>query len=213
MDNMTCEATDASDAFRTIRVHSNCPCSGHAWSRAVTTTRRYIRRRESATGPAALGGTALRTSTRIVWLTAAILAVYVGVIVHDGPIEGGETFPFFRWELFSRVPATQGSAYNVRLVEVNGKDLDPPVYFADAGAYISSSKAPEALNVMQELGRWTESDDSARAAYARSLFETRFFGELESVRYELVLQRYDILERLDCECFLAERTVATYSRS
>jgi len=153
----------------------------------------------------------LRRTTRLVLATAAILIVYLGIMVQNGPRNGVERFPFFRWELFSRIPTRERESYSIRLTEVNGKALKAPVYFEDADGLVAERRSPSAYQTLQQLGRFTDAKDEMRAAFARQVLETRFMPEITEGRYEVVRRRFDILERLECSCFITETVIGEQS--
>jgi hypothetical protein len=148
---------------------------------------------------------------RIVAATVAVMAGYLGVLVVNGPRNADEALPFFNWSLFSRVPAREGTHYSIRLVEVDGSELDEPVYFDEASDIVSTSGLPEASTVMQDLGRAMEDGDEAAVDAARERLESRFLAELDSATYEVVRRRFDIVERLDCSCYLEETVLGELS--
>jgi len=131
-------------------------------------------------------------------------AVFVQVTEHRA---SPERFPFFKWELFSRVPRSQQEDYGVRFVEVDGQPVDPPVYFEQADEFLSTSRSPDAQSTIRNIGRAVEHDQPVLLTDNRALFEGRHLQELESATYEVVKRRYDLVERVDCIGCFEEETV------
>jgi hypothetical protein len=146
-----------------------------------------------------------RGSQRIVAATLAVMVAYLGVIgIRRGE---DELLPFFTWSLFSRVPEREAVHYSIRLVEVDGRTLDPPVYFDEASALLATTQLPEANTTLQDLGRAVEAGDEDAVDAARSTLESRFLNELDSATYEVVRRRFDIVDRVECDCFVEETTL------
>jgi hypothetical protein len=139
-----------------------------------------------------------------------VMVLYLGVVAFNGPRKTLEIFPFFNWELFSRVPQAQRDDFNVRLVKVNGERLAQPLYFDHASKYLSLSWSPDAYILMQTIGKQTEAGQAFQAASARAIFETRFLGDLHTATYQLVRHHFKILDRVKCDCFVSEVVLGTY---
>lgn len=152
-----------------------------------------------------------RGATRVVAATFAVMVGYFGVLVLNGPRNSTEVLPFFNWSLFSRVPATEQVHYSIRLVVVDGEAIDPPVYFDEAEDILSTSKLPEANEVLQDLGAAAAAGDDVAVAEIQTLLESRFLNGLDSATYEVVRRRYDIVDRIECRCFLEETVLAERS--
>lgn len=152
----------------------------------------------------------MRRSTRLVLCMAAVLAVYGAIVVQNGLRAPRERFPFFKWELFSRIPAPQRDSYSIRLIEVNGEKLDKPVYFEDAKGIIGASKSPEGYQTLQHFGSAVEHGQFLRIANTKEILESRFMPELTQARYELVRRHFDLLERTECHCFISEKVIGEY---
>jgi hypothetical protein len=154
-------------------------------------------------------GRALRHSRAAVRILVGVLVVYLAVVAVNGPRNSTEIFPFFNWELFSRVPPAERESYSIRLVAVNGQAIEP-VYFEKARRYLSTTAIPDAATLLQRIGLSVARGDDARADSQRRLFESRFLAELHSAQYELVRRRYSVLDRLECDCFTEETVVRRY---
>lgn len=151
-----------------------------------------------------------RRTTIHLMLTAGLIAVYSAVLLWTGPTSITETFPVFNWQLFSKVPHPVSTSYGVRILEVDGVPLDPPRYFEEAGDLFPNAKAPEAPTAAKAWGQHVQAGRLPEAAYVEELYEARFFSAVESVRYELVVRRYDVVERVECSCFLSEEVIGEF---
>jgi hypothetical protein len=137
-----------------------------------------------------------------------IAAVCVLLLVHSGVVlwlarsrDESEVFPLFKWDLFSAAPLPDSRDFTIRLVEVNGVVLDEPVYFSEAREYVSTARNQDAPIVFNGLGKALEDDALLRQAASLELVNGRFLAELSSARYEVVRRHYNVLERIECDCF------------
>jgi hypothetical protein len=142
--------------------------------------------------------------------TTVALVAYVAVLLFGVAVGQREVFPFFRWDLFARVPAAVSTDYSVRLVAVDGEPLPRPVWFEDAHRYLSRAGSVDAKRLMWTLGEAVEDERTESAASARRLLETTYLADAPSVDYELVHRRFDPVERMDCRCFEEERVIGRY---
>lgn len=133
----------------------------------------------------------LRDTQRVL---VAALAVYLAVAVCRELQPGrSEIFPFASWSLFSLVP-NETSDFSLRVLELDGRALDPPPYLEDAWAILPQAANHVARNAVDRLGRAVVADDEAGAAATRRTLESLHLGSHRIV-YELVRRRYDPLER------------------
>lgn len=153
----------------------------------------------------------MRRTTIHLALTVAVLVVYSGVLLWVGPTSHVEQFPFFKWQLFSKVPSEINTSYGVRLLEVDGQELDPPRYFEKSDDLFGNrARSPEAATLLKSWGGHLEAFRPLRAEASRELFETRFLQSATTVHYEVVKRRYDIIERVECDCFVSEEVIGEY---
>jgi hypothetical protein len=119
-----------------------------------------------------------------------------------------EIFPVFRWDLFAKTPNPVRVDSSVRLLELDGRALSPPVYLEEAGIVVEGAAA-QARSGMERLARAVRNEEEGLEPL-RARFEMTYLGGYQSGRYELVQRRYDILERRTCECYLAEVVLAEF---
>ena len=110
------------------------------------------------------------------------------------------------------MPNAEQEDYGIRFVEVDGRPVDPPVYFEEADELISTSHSPVAQSTIRNIGRAVEQDRPGVLAENRALFEGRHLQELDSATYEVVKRRYDLIERVDCiDCFEDETVLDEFT--
>lgn len=159
----------------------------------------------------------MRRVERLARLLAAFLILYGLVVVIPpavatvrGEARPSERFPFFAWSLFSEVPPAERARYGLRFLSIDGEVLDPPLYFEEADGLIQNNKAPAAQMVIGRLGKAVEQSNPAFVASQRWLIESTHLQEVESAEYEIVYTRSDIIDRIECGCFLEETPVARF---
>ena len=103
-----------------------------------------------------------------------------------------EIFPFFGWSLFSNVP-NESSRYTILIEEHNGQAIDPPVVFLKAPEAIVTGNRNIGRKVINKLGRAKTRDRKGKVKRYRRLLESNYLQG--RVRYELVYERYDPLEK------------------
>ena len=148
---------------------------------------------------------------RIEWLArgALVFLLVYGVIIGIAS-RSQETFPFFSWDLFSRVP-DEGADYTVRINEAAGMPGPLPVYFEDANLQLGAQEI-QGYRALQAMGKSLEEGDDMRSTVLRENFESTYLSRLSRVRYELVRRTYDIRKRVDCRtCFTGVSVIGTYT--
>ena len=156
----------------------------------------------------------MRRTRRLAWLVVGILGVYSfflaqGVYAYSQERGARETFPFFIWDLFSRVPQPDQVSYGMRLTEMDGTRLDEPVYYEETTLPTHQSSAAQGM--IGTIGGAFESGDGDRVDRYRTIWESRYLQPLTSARYELVRREYDVEERHDCGCYRREVVVAEFT--
>jgi hypothetical protein len=149
----------------------------------------------------------LRRSEWLVRLSLVFLLLYGAIAISD---RGHEKFPFFAWDLFTKVPQQQSADFSVRLIQAQGVRVPLPVYF-EASRVNSLVAQIQGYKAIQVLGLSIVRRDG-RAAALRKHFESTYLSSLRNVRYQVVRRVYDARQRVDCRtCYIRVRVVATYS--
>ena len=155
----------------------------------------------------------MRPASRMGLASVVFIAVYGFVLLVNGPFNSELIFPFHRWELFSKVPPAVNRSFSIRLVEVDGKPVDPPVYFDEARGLVDQPNSPVASQLMSDLGWGLKTNNLRRAVGAQMQLESRFMQGIDTARYEVVLRTFSVLERRACDCFMSEEVVATLEKA
>jgi len=100
-------------------------------------------------------------------LTAALMAVYSGVLWWNGPTSNHEMFPVFNRKLFSKVPPAVNTSYGIRVLEVDGEAVDPPRYFEESKDIFPHAKSPEAATLIRAFGGHLEAGRMPEVAFVR----------------------------------------------
>jgi hypothetical protein len=103
-----------------------------------------------------------------------------------------EIFPFFGWSLFSKVPNLE-SRYWIAIDRHDGRPVEPPVSFLQAPDSIVAGNRWVGRKVIQRLGRAFDKGRTEEVADLRRLLEQNYLRG--QVRYELLFERYDPLEK------------------
>lgn len=103
-----------------------------------------------------------------------------------------EILPFYGWSLFSKVP-NEDSRYVLLVRRHEGREVDPPVPFMQAPPEIVAGNRYIGRKVIQRLGRAIDEGETERVAELRRLLESSHLHG--RVRYQIVYERYDPLEK------------------
>jgi hypothetical protein len=103
-----------------------------------------------------------------------------------------EIFPFFGWSLFSNVP-NESSRYTILIEEHNGRAIDPPVVFLKAPETVVTGNRYVGRKLINKLGRAKRRDRKRKVKRYREILESNHLQG--KVRYELVFEQYDPLEK------------------
>lgn len=152
----------------------------------------------------------MRGSTKQFLALPAVMAIYLAVVATGGSDVDAEKFPFFNWHLYSSVDSEQRTYIGLRLTEVNGRPVPEPFYFEDRPGLLPRANSAEAVVLLQRWGHQVQDGDLEGAAESQALFEARFLEPLESARYELVARTFNLLERIECDCYISEEVVGAY---
>jgi cytochrome c-type biogenesis protein CcmE len=115
-----------------------------------------------------------------------------------------EIIPFYGWSLFSKVP-NEDSRYTLLIHRHKGRDLEPPVSFLHAPDTIVSGNRYIGRKVIQRLGGAVERGEADRVEDLRRLLEQSYLRG--RVRYELIFERYDPLQKWRTGANLEERSL------
>jgi len=126
-------------------------------------------------------------------LILLLIVYFVAGNVSQKVIPGvDEIFPFFGWSLFSSVP-NEDSRFTILIEEHDGKALEPPVLFLEAPETMVTGNRYVGRKVIDKMGRAKKRGRGRKVKKYRSLLESNYLRG--RVRYELVYERYDPLEK------------------
>lgn len=103
-----------------------------------------------------------------------------------------EIIPFYGWSLFSKVPG-EDDRYVLLVHRHKRRILAPPVSFLQAPDTIVTGNRYIGRKVIQRLGKAVERGEAAKVADLRRLLEQTYLSG--RVRYELIFERYDPIEK------------------
>ena len=119
-----------------------------------------------------------------------------------------EIIPFFGWSLFSKVP-NDDSRYTLLIHRHEEETLEPPVSFLHAPETIVTGNRYVGRKVIQWLGKAVERGETARVKDLRRLLEENYLSG--RVRYELVFERYDPIQKWRTGANLEERSFGQFT--
>jgi len=103
-----------------------------------------------------------------------------------------EVFPVYSWFLFPLAPGRE-TRYALRLQQVRGQSLDPPLLYQDAGDFVADPHSVTVDELVQQLGRAEQAGRWEESRRIRLLLEKDHLPR--PCRYELVTITFDPLVR------------------
>lgn len=154
-----------------------------------------------------------RRTDRLFGGAVLVALVYGGFVTRDSVQafhnrHERETFPFFRWSLFSTVPDPYYTIYTLRFTELDGAPVEP-MYLDESMVPDRDSAGMQALiaRIAVAAMEWRFDD----AEHLRAVLESRYLDQVGSARYEVVRQVVSLDEWRTCECFTTEEVVAVFT--
>lgn len=126
---------------------------------------------------------------------ALLLLLYVSIAVSTHLTKQPEIFPFFSWSLFSSVPQPEKTNYGLRLIAVDGKTLQTPLFFEEGEQYFAGANSIMAMTTIRRLARAIEAGNAGQIVEYQTFFEEMFLAEASDVAYEVVRRTYNPVER------------------
>lgn len=115
-----------------------------------------------------------------------------------------EIIPFYGWSLFSKVP-NEDRRYTLLIHRHKRRTLEPPVSFLHAPDTIVAGNRYTGRKVIQRLGKAVDRGETAQAEDLRRLLEQSYLSG--RVRYELIFERYDPVQKWKTGANLEERSL------
>jgi hypothetical protein len=123
-----------------------------------------------------------------------------------------ELYPIFSWELFSVVPAQERIDFGLLITSVNGEQLPEPVYFEDADFLFGKAHTVDAYGSIQVFAAAIIRDDDAETEEIRTYFESIFLDEAESMSYQIIRRKADLLALWQTGQYDEETVIATFDK-
>ena len=101
--------------------------------------------------------------------------------------------PLYSWFLFDKVPSEKRTAHVVRILEYQGRILQPPLLFTEAQDVVAEPRSPKAREIIQELSLGIMRNRDEENKELQKLFEQNFLPPC--VRYEIALIEYSPIAR------------------
>lgn len=103
--------------------------------------------------------------------------------------------PFFSWFLFETVPNKNSKIeYTIRIVEYQGKTIEPPVFYEQAFGIIDNPGSPKSRSLIRTFAYALERKRDDESQRLRRLLEQIYMPG--SIKYQVVSVRYDPIKRL-----------------
>lgn len=136
----------------------------------------------------------------------------VGIGAHLTAKSTEDLYPFFSWFLFSRVPPRIQSEFEIRILEINDKNINPPVRLREDSEVFKSggTSEKELHDISERLGRAALSKNEEDIALARRELESKL---VKSISYEVSHIDFDILDRWQNGKVISERSLARFSNA
>ena len=108
----------------------------------------------------------------------------------------GEFFPVFSWSLFTTVEDDVVDIA-VKVHQIGETKFDPPVDYYDLPQYFeyAAKRDTAVTKAASQLARVAEMNDHEAYKQREATFQSTFFDIREPVRFQLVLERFDPLDR------------------
>ena len=138
------------------------------------------------------------------FIVTVLIAYAVGGFLTElrPPLQERELIPLFSWFIFHTVP--KGSRpFAVLIGEYDGRPLEPPLLFSEAGGIVSDPRSSQAADLFQHWGSSLLAGDAASAEALRRIFESSFLHR--PARYDLIQTSYDPVERWRSGRYAIER--------
>lgn len=143
------------------------------------------------------------------WLVLLVVVYFFAGGASQKLVPGvDEIIPFYGWSLFSKVP-NEDSRYTLLVHRHKKRALKPPVSFLHAPDTIVTGNRYVGRKVIQRLGKAVERGEEAKVKDLRRLLEHHYLNG--RVRYELVYERYDPVQKWKTGANLEERSLGRFT--
>ena len=146
-------------------------------------------------------------------IAPAFVMLYLIIATGASMYRGEELFPFFNWALFPS--ASNPKTDTVILVRsIDGKPLDRPTLFYDLPTRFAAARAKDSklAKALDRLAWGVISHNRAFEQRVRATIEGTYLNDVQRMDYDLVILRYDPIERLHTGAIQKEWVLRSYRK-
>jgi hypothetical protein len=147
---------------------------------------------------------------RLRWRLALLVVVYFFAGAASQKLLPGvdEIIPLYGWSLFSKVP-NEDSRYVLLILRQRKRTFQTPVPFLHAPETLVTGNRFIGRKIIQRLGRAVERGEADKVKDLRQLLEQSYL--VGRVRYELVFERYDPVQKWKTGANLESRSLGEFA--
>lgn len=152
----------------------------------------------------------MRFLRRLRWQLILLVVVYFFAGAASQKLLPGidEIIPLYGWSLFSKVP-NEDSRFVLLIHRQKKRNFKPPVPFLHAPETLVTGNRYVGRKVIQRLGRAIEKGQADKVRDLRLLLEQSYL--VGRVRYELVFERYDPVQKWKTGVNLESRSLGEFA--
>lgn len=152
----------------------------------------------------------MRFLRRLRWQLILLVVVYFFAGAASQKLLPGidEIIPLYGWSLFSKVP-NEDSRFVLLIHRQKKRNFKPPVPFLHAPETLVTGNRYVGRKVIQRLGRAIEKGQADKVRDLRQLLEQSYL--VGRVRYELVFERYDPVQKWKTGVNLESRSLGEFA--
>lgn len=152
----------------------------------------------------------MRFLRRLRWQLTLLVVVYFFAGAASQKLLPGidEIIPLYGWSLFSKVP-NEDSRFVLLIHRQKKRNFKPPVPFLHAPETLVTGNRYVGRKVIQRLGRAIEKGQADKVRDLRLLLEQSYL--VGRVRYELVFERYDPVQKWKTGANLESRSLGEFA--
>lgn len=135
---------------------------------------------------------------------------YFSVSLFLGVVVDKKIYPFFSWILFEKTPQVVQEGYALRIISIEKNILDEPSYFYGNRNFFMKDtlSSTEYHRVINQLGESLEEGLNDKILLYREVLEDNFV--FKPISYEIVLIKFDLIERWQGNKLLEEKSLIVF---
>lgn len=144
-------------------------------------------------------------------LLAGLVTYFVVGVSARVLTEGDEdTYPFFSWFLFSKVPPRIQDDYLIKILEYRGQTQTPPLLVEKTpGIFNSARSLAEYFQMTRNLGVAVKRGDTKEISRYRTHIENNLFSS-QKLKYQVLEVRYNLIDRYRNGSLLSSQEIAVF---